>query len=558
MSLRKNDIIYNVLDQYTGENVTYNKVTTFADGTAMADGKCDGVIYRKIGEEYFKRSVDGPINVKWFGAKGDGVQDDTESFTTAIAFSSSLSLKSTILIPEGRYKINQKLAIDGGISGSAPYIIGAGGRSTILDFSTATGNTAIQWGTNATGSAGRDTLHGGIKGIRVIANSNMDGLTIASYAPTSNAFNRFEDLFFTNVRDGVNELTSPNASSNYSNHFENINVQGHSRIAFRISGVYSTYKGIFLVGPQGAGDNTLSLMLEGAGNTIESIQTEDQVYILGRSNQITHLSMEYILKTVQNSVIGKNAIRISNTNNHIDGLTMTGFKNTVIDTLASMTGANHSIRNAVYFDEGNPLYKITYPFFPTADSTGIMENISVDTEIYLDNPSLEGYLVGWSLQNIKNATGIFSRDPNLRLQAVSDPTKLSLTGGRVTGAVNLDFPVLGRPTTGTGSVELWGEVYHICNHRIPNKASDNYLPFILRNTSGPEAVMDLVNIGTINGSPVGATTGGFSGTTANDIEITDATKGVILKTADGIRARITLVNTGTTATPNLSLNIAPL
>lgn len=50
---RVENTLYDILDQYTGEEITYSKVSTFADGSAMTDAKCDGVIYRKLGSEYF-------------------------------------------------------------------------------------------------------------------------------------------------------------------------------------------------------------------------------------------------------------------------------------------------------------------------------------------------------------------------------------------------------------------------------------------------------------------------------------------------------------------------
>lgn len=88
---RKTNTLYNILDQYTKESVTYDKVTLYKDGSAMDDSKTDGVIYRKYGTEYFKRNIDSSINVKWFGAKCDfnpstlAGTDDTNAWTLAIA-----------------------------------------------------------------------------------------------------------------------------------------------------------------------------------------------------------------------------------------------------------------------------------------------------------------------------------------------------------------------------------------------------------------------------------------------------------------------------------------
>ena len=54
----------------------------------------------------------GIVNVKDFGAKGDGVTDDTKAIQAAIDSLVDTQAKGTVLIPKGKYVINSKLEID--------------------------------------------------------------------------------------------------------------------------------------------------------------------------------------------------------------------------------------------------------------------------------------------------------------------------------------------------------------------------------------------------------------------------------------------------------------
>ena len=54
----------------------------------------------------------GIVNVKDFGAKGDGVADDTEAIQAAIYSLVDTKTKGTVLIPTGKYVIKSKLEID--------------------------------------------------------------------------------------------------------------------------------------------------------------------------------------------------------------------------------------------------------------------------------------------------------------------------------------------------------------------------------------------------------------------------------------------------------------
>ena len=67
LAQRKGDVLYGIIDQYTGEEITLSKVT----GTPTIDG----IIYFQLGSEYFKRNYT-KITPEMFGAFGDGLTDD--------------------------------------------------------------------------------------------------------------------------------------------------------------------------------------------------------------------------------------------------------------------------------------------------------------------------------------------------------------------------------------------------------------------------------------------------------------------------------------------------
>lgn len=68
------------------------------------------------------RQYDGFVNVKWFGATGDGVTDDTTAFENAVSF---VRDGMTLYIPKGTYRTN--FEID-----TAMSIIGDGYQSTLV------------------------------------------------------------------------------------------------------------------------------------------------------------------------------------------------------------------------------------------------------------------------------------------------------------------------------------------------------------------------------------------------------------------------------------------
>ena len=82
-------------------------------------------------------------NVRDFGAKGDGVSDDSEAFMSAVAAMDS----GVLLIPEGRYILTKMIVID------KPNVVlrGEGPDKTTLYFPTPLNDIEPNWGATTDG-----------------------------------------------------------------------------------------------------------------------------------------------------------------------------------------------------------------------------------------------------------------------------------------------------------------------------------------------------------------------------------------------------------------------
>ncbi len=106
-----------------GEDAFYSKIDLWYDGSIMTNSLVDNTIYIKVGDFFYKRNYTGPIDVKWFGVKGDGVTDDTILINNAV--NTALNLKKDLFFPAGIYLVNQSYT---SINGS-----GSNSRSINID-----------------------------------------------------------------------------------------------------------------------------------------------------------------------------------------------------------------------------------------------------------------------------------------------------------------------------------------------------------------------------------------------------------------------------------------
>lgn len=75
------EVISNIQDKNTGEDVTFKELTS-------TPSTVDGIVYAEVDSKYFKRDTPFGVNVKWFGAKGDGINDDTDAIQAAVQHAS--------------------------------------------------------------------------------------------------------------------------------------------------------------------------------------------------------------------------------------------------------------------------------------------------------------------------------------------------------------------------------------------------------------------------------------------------------------------------------------
>lgn len=203
-------IVSNLIDTYTGELFSLTKINTVP--------VIDNIIYFNIDGENFERNTESDfINAKWFGAKGDNINNDTAALQAAIDACRALN-KGTVYIPQGIY-ISGALSVpdsvilrgDGRLlslitfSGSG-YAVHFGGNSANLSFGCGAKDIGIVLshidgkGLLLEGTCGAILIDVYIEGMPIAVKNNI-GVTIDG-SNASSYFNRLENVRCNHVQKG--------------------------------------------------------------------------------------------------------------------------------------------------------------------------------------------------------------------------------------------------------------------------------------------------------------------------------------------------------------------
>lgn len=103
------DIIKRI-DQYTGEDANYKEVTVWSDGSLMTDIKCDGVVYIKLGNIYYKRQFTNQVNIMWWGVKSSN-EDNVDQIQKCFDYCDGKGLEIIIPDDNGDFLVSDTLKV---------------------------------------------------------------------------------------------------------------------------------------------------------------------------------------------------------------------------------------------------------------------------------------------------------------------------------------------------------------------------------------------------------------------------------------------------------------
>ncbi len=230
---------------YQGENCILNGYYSGNDGgfgifqylSGLSSPSDSGIVFPIQSQSgRLIRQFSGPINPKWFGAKGDGTTDDTLALNASLSYVRGLTNPSILFFPAGNYITSGSLLID------IPYITIYGeGEQASLISTNSTENLFIVKCDNATfenfGLVSRVANTGSaismqyVKPVYVASSANFRNLQIMSVGGVTKWGNGIK---FENPIDEGTPFSDGKWYSSY-NVLQNLNILSFSNIGIDLS-----------------------------------------------------------------------------------------------------------------------------------------------------------------------------------------------------------------------------------------------------------------------------------------------------------------------------------
>ena len=401
-----NDII-KFIDINTGENVNYRETTTWYDGTAMNDSKVDDVIYIKKNNKYYKRQLEGFVNVKWAGC-GNG-QDDTQ------VINSLIQNFDILYFPKGDYLIkNAGLNLRSNVE-----IFGDGVHSRLITDDSTIWGVSINSGNKGTSNVEENTKNIKIHDLHFF--SSFQQFNEHTHLLNINAATnvQIDRCFFTGFRgDGIYIGSSNTAGTERHNKdiyirncvFDGINNENRNGISIIDGTNIYIEKNIFknctksnMPGGVDIEPDTFSFHviknIHVKDNYFENVGGNDGVVALVSNSNLTELSKDiFISGNMFKNCKNANSIYIRSGNSYKDANILIE-KNYVENCVGSgmlIFSSGCVVRNN-HFNGTNREFYLSYIDNPSINNVLFYEN-------YFENFALENSSGGIVIFNAKNIT----------------------------------------------------------------------------------------------------------------------------------------------------------
>lgn len=159
------------------------------------------------------RVYSGPVNVRWFGAVGDGVVNDFQAIQNAVTYIESLANGGGVFVPSGEYNIEGQIDFSGDKpvlffgEGEGSSVINAIGVDIALHLGTGTGDKTIDIRVSGLSIIGSDSAEIGIQ-IDRLHQVLIDRVYIADFVTSgvdmNMAYNNeLRDIFIEDCARGI-------------------------------------------------------------------------------------------------------------------------------------------------------------------------------------------------------------------------------------------------------------------------------------------------------------------------------------------------------------------
>ena len=360
----------------------------FKNGGATPTGAINRPINEKLGDF---------INVKDFGAVGDGTTDDTVAIQAAINYAQTFTngLPATVYLPAGIFKTTASLVISKSI-----WLKGESSSATQIKITSASIVPVI-----SVASDPNTFLGGGISNIYIDAGTNCDGIVMVANSPFGISRYIVENMAIYNCRDGVN-ATSNTANALYQSIFRNILVVNTTRYGVNLFGIaYSVFQNIEV---SQVANTAYAFRTVGVFGSYFNTLTGDGVcFIDAQSSVIDGFTIETIYATtpiVNVAVKFNNAAAVRNV--WLIDVDNAKCPYAIGLGIATIHLSDVSITNAITTAP-------TYPLSLDVGGNGIISNFTTNGATKIEDYSSAASLTNWKFINCTSLTNISNLGSNL-------------------------------------------------------------------------------------------------------------------------------------------------